>query len=211
MNTNTPLHTRILDNIVYYLWDKPVNSLRDLRFWFKSTYFAVTKGWRPEDAWDMGVWFCKYAPKILRHLAKTSTGYPVGGVVNDGRMLFPEIFPDAVPLSDEEAKNYPDSDADAWRLVINSLADLIQNSNANTCAYKNEVEVTGEIFTSTPMEPKLDVEGSKKCDILHRLNTVENASFNAWCKREDEIEALCSANLPRALKIFAELLPYLWS
>lgn len=197
-------------NWLYDTWYQIKNTLYDNpRTAVYRTYHLLKHGWRPADAWDMSYWFCTYAPKILRSLAKNRHGCPMTGCVNKGRMLFPEIFPNIVDMPDntdlDDNFNYTD-DTD-WTVIINALADLIQNSDVNTCTYKNEINVIGETWLHTKIK-SLDIETGRPAT-YYRIDRVDNATFDAWCARETEIEQLTACNAKRALHIFAELLPQL--
>lgn len=171
----------------------------DVTYAVKSSFFRALRGWCPADSGDVDVWFCSTAPEILRHLAKTVIGHPNNEVLERAKGFFPGQF---VKSEDNFETNLAE-----WISVIKLLADLIQNSNMNTCLYKNEEEVVGEIFKYVPVS----VEGHTGSEKLVEMVSLENPTFDKWKIREDEIEELVKNNRKIALTIFCDLMPHLWN
>lgn len=195
------------DATIDFCYYRPCRFVYNTKCNIKNRYYMLIRGWCPQDAWDIGVWFSTFAPKILRHMAKHSTGYPSDKIVNNARLMFPEIFLDAKPSAEDSPETFNESDEKDWKIIIAALADLIENSNKETCTYKNTVEVIGPISNSKKIK-QFDAETGVWT--THYVYECINPTFKAWCDRESTIEECCALNRPRALKIFSELLPALW-
>lgn len=200
----------ILDTVTDFFYYSPRRIIKDIKFYIKNKFCLLTHGWQLSDGWDMAVWFCRTAPKILQRMADNTDGVPPRDVVNIGRLGLPELFPEGA--LDADAPEFTPENRESveyidWVKVLRGLADLIQNSNSNTCKYVNDIKVVGEVWKTTPAN-RISEDGK----ILHlsSIDFVKNPSFDAWCARETEIELQCVANQKRSIKLFAELFQHLW-
>lgn len=195
------------DTVVDVLYGKPYRVFRNIQLKIRDAWWLITKGFKPDHTWDLAVWFCSIAPKLLEHMIKHSCSCPLHDIVNLGRSQFPELFPTgsiSVEAGDKLDPAGNSIDYVDWTRILQALAHLIRNSNINTqTAYKNDVDVVGEVYTTSPYISKNGVG-------LRSINFCKNDSFKQWCDRENEIQANCDANFKRAMPIFVQLLPYLW-
>lgn len=204
------IKTKLVDGwetVVYVMWRKPYKFIRNIKLKIRDAWWLITKGFKPDQAWDLSVWFCSITPKLIEHMAQHSYSCPRNDIVNLGRTCFPELFPNG-PVSVEEGEKLGSDgysiDYTNWTRILKELAHLIRNSNTNTqTAYGNEVEVVGAVYKTSPY---LDKNGVK----LRSIDFLDNESFKQWCNRETEIQKTCNENFKRAVTIYSQLLPYLW-
>ena len=94
--------------------------------------------------------FCSTAPKILRHLAEHTIGYPCSPEI-ERRWQFPTTKHDGP----EDEKCFP-----LWKQTIHYLAYLIENSCDDTCTFINHVECPDHPFNSVKLTRKNNTDNN---------------------------------------------------
>lgn len=168
----------------YYKW---YNKIWDAKISLKHACQRATKGWCDKDCWSFSYWFCSTAPKILRHLAEHTIGYPCSPEI---RKKMDELFPDYKHDGPEDEKYFG-----LWKQTIHYLAYLIENSCDDTCTFINHVECPDHPFNSVKLDKKKNSDDSVDADsddenTLYQLVRNESvwAKFEEWNKAETDIE-----------------------
>lgn len=170
---------------------KARNAYFDAKLAIRNSWSLLSNGFKVSDVWDVHFWFCTITPKIIRQLAKQGNGYPI--MFSDEMLAtLHDLIPDVV--TEDFITNDYEVTLNDWLNILYKLADLLQNSNCDTCTYENNA--ASDVNTSLAYDKQ--------------WMTCFFSRDSAYSARQDVIEQKCEANYIVAMKLFTLLLPHLW-